>query len=231
VAGANRRRRRWPPKSLAAFGRARVHAGTDGPAVRRGASGGRSDVRERYIFAELERGTLAPVPGHVALPERDPEAYAEPFASTGRWSHFGELRAARTLYSSPTALKVRHRTASNDDLTITAGADSLHPASGVSELPGLSFPRQRAGWGNGRGALVLRWQQNRADSSSRASSCSPAILVQRPPRGSFFRSKRPTGSPSIEERRQLPIRQVVLYCRTGSLEVLRCGQFHSRCRS
>jgi hypothetical protein len=111
---------------------------------------------ERYVLAQLDASTarLQLRATYAFTPDLTLEAYAEPFASTGRWADFGELRAARTndLRDYGTEGTTIER-AANGDLTITDGPDTLFiPRQEYrGDFKGLSF----------RSSFVLRWEWRR----------------------------------------------------------------------
>jgi hypothetical protein len=110
----------------------------------------------RYIFARIDRSELRlQVRANYSFsPDLTLEVYAEPFAASGEYSDFGELRAARTndllLYGTEGTTIERDE---NDNLTITDGPDTLYIPRG--EYPGnfleLSY----------RSNVVLRWEWRR----------------------------------------------------------------------
>ena len=111
---------------------------------------------KRYVLAQLDQSTarLQIRATYAFTPDLTLEAYAEPFASTGRWDDFGELRAARTndlLYYGTEGTTIER--APNDDLTITAGADTLFISHEEyrGDFKALSY----------RSSFVLRWEWRR----------------------------------------------------------------------
>ena len=118
----------------------------------------------RYVFATIERSTLLAQfrLTYAFTPDLTLELYAEPFASSGRWSNFGELAAPRTQ-----ALR-RYGT---DGTTIATGADGAQTVTADGETFGIanedflirSFRSNavlRWEWRPGS-TLFLVWQQDR----------------------------------------------------------------------
>ncbi len=105
----------------------------------------------RYTFAFVERSQLSARLrlNYAVTPNFTVEAYAEPFAATGRYSKFGELSAARSKslrqYGAPGTgtVMTRHPDSS---YTVTDGAQTI-------ALPNLDFTRLSF-----RSNLVLRWE-------------------------------------------------------------------------
>jgi hypothetical protein len=123
----------------------------------------------RYIFSYLERSTLSARfrLNYALTPNFTVEAYAEPFAASGRFYDFGELpaprsRALRTYGAAGTGTTIT-RNDSTGVRTVTDGASSF-------TLPQLDFNRLsfrsnlvlRWEWLPGSTAFLI-WQQNRQD--------------------------------------------------------------------
>jgi len=105
----------------------------------------------RYIFAFIERSTLSARfrLNYAFTPNFTVEAYAEPFAASGRYYDFGELPAPRSrslrTYGAPgTGTTITEDTAGVS--TVTDGATSF-------KIPQLDFNRLSF-----RSNLVLRWE-------------------------------------------------------------------------
>lgn len=105
----------------------------------------------RYTFAFVERSQLSARfrLNYAVTPNFTVEAYAEPFAASGKYSKFGELSAARSKSlrqygeaGTGTAI-VRN---SDSSYTVTDGAQTI-------SLPNLDFNRLSF-----RSNLVLRWE-------------------------------------------------------------------------
>lgn len=105
----------------------------------------------RYAFAFVERSQLSARfrLNYAVTPNFTVEAYAEPFAASGKYSKFGELSAARSKSlrqygeaGTGTAI-VRN---SDSSYTVTDGAQTI-------SLPNLDFNRLSF-----RSNLVLRWE-------------------------------------------------------------------------
>ena len=126
----------------------------------------------RYIFARIDRSELrlqARV-NYSFTPDLTLEVYAEPFAASGDYYDFGEMRAARSndllLYGTEGTTIERD---ADDNLTITDGPDTLYIPRG--EYPGnfleLSYRSNvvlRWEWRRGS-TLYFIWQKNRADAA------------------------------------------------------------------
>jgi hypothetical protein len=128
--------------------------------------GGAATFGGRYIFAYVDRSEIvARVRLNYAIkPDLTLETYIEPFASSGRFHDFGELRAARSG-----AL----RTYGTDGTTITRTATGYTITDGSTSfrLPDRDFNVRslrsnlvlRWEWRPGSTAFLV-WQQNRASS-------------------------------------------------------------------
>ena len=131
-----------PTYSRSVDGRQYVTTRSDGSAVTFG---------QRYIFSYLERSTLSARfrLNYAFTPNFTVEAYAEPFAASGRFYDFGELpepesRSLRTYGESGTGTTIV-KDASGVS-TVTDGAASF-------TIPALDFNRLSF-----RSNLVLRWE-------------------------------------------------------------------------
>lgn len=132
-------------------------------------SGGSSATYgNRYIFSYIERSTLSARfrVNYAATPNFTVEAYAEPFAASGRYFDIGELPSAR-------ASALRTYGASGTGTTITrdsTGAATIRDGTSAFTLPALDFNRLsfrsnlvlRWEWLPGSTAFLI-WQQRRAD--------------------------------------------------------------------
>ena len=134
----------------------------------------------RYVFSFVERNEVSTrVRLNYALsPDLTLETYAEPFASSGRFYDFGELRAARSrdlrFYGD------EGTTVTRDDATgtrrVTDGADAF-------TLPNLDFDVRsfrsnavlRWEWRPGSTLFVV-WQQDRARDDPRWTRLTPADM-------------------------------------------------------
>ncbi|MBI4502717.1 MAG: carbohydrate binding family 9 domain-containing protein [Gemmatimonadetes bacterium] len=121
----------------------------------------------RYIFGAVERSTLSADirASYVMSPDLTLELYAQPFVSTGRYSRFGELGAARSrdlrLYGEGGSSIVRNADGSR---TVTDGLDTFTLAN--PDFTVRSFRSNlvlRWEWRRGS-TLYLVWQQNRGSS-------------------------------------------------------------------
>jgi hypothetical protein len=123
----------------------------------------------RYIFSYLERSTLSARLrlNYAFTPNFTVEAYAEPFAASGRFYDFGELpaprsRALRTYGAVGTGTTIT-RDDSTGVRTVTDGASSFTiPALDFNRLSFRSNLVLRWEWLPGSTAFLI-WQQNRQD--------------------------------------------------------------------
>jgi hypothetical protein len=115
----------------------------------------------RYVFARLERSDVVTQVrvSYAVQPDLTLEAYVEPFASSGRYSEFGELSAPRTFdlrtYDQSSIAR------SGDSVTVTDGASSFgfdEPDFDVRSLRSNLVLRWE--WRPGS-TLFLVWQQDR----------------------------------------------------------------------
>ncbi len=122
---------------------------------------------QRYIFSSVERSTLsARLRLNFALtPDFTVEAYAEPFAASGRFYDLGELAAARSR-----RMRVYGRTGTGTSITADRTGYVVGDGAQTFTLPGLDFNRLsfrsnivlRWEWLPGSTAYFI-WQQNRQD--------------------------------------------------------------------
>jgi hypothetical protein len=131
-----------PTYSHSVDGRQYVMTRSDGSAATFG---------QRYVFSYLERSTLSARfrLNYAFTPNFTVEAYAEPFAASGRFSDFGELpepesRSLRTYGASGTGTTIVKNASGVS--TVTDGAASF-------TIPALDFNRLSF-----RSNLVLRWE-------------------------------------------------------------------------
>ena len=113
------------------------------------AGGPAATYGNRYIFATIEQSTLlAEIRASYAFtPNLTLELYAEPFASSGRFSRFGELAAPRTQ---------QMRRYGSDGTTIATEADGSQTVTADGEtftLPNSDFIVRSL-----RSNVVLRWE-------------------------------------------------------------------------
>ncbi|HEV8363079.1 MAG TPA: DUF5916 domain-containing protein [Gemmatimonadaceae bacterium] len=106
---------------------------------------------QRYIFAFIERSTLSARfrLNYAFTPNFTVEAYAEPFAASGRFYDFGELPA-------PESRALRTYGASGTGTTISkdaSGASTVTDGGTTFTIPALDFQRLSF-----RSNLVLRWE-------------------------------------------------------------------------
>ena len=106
---------------------------------------------QRYIFSFIERSTISARfrLNYAFSPNFTAEAYAEPFAASGRFYDFGELPAPRSR-----AMRVYGATGTGT--TITHAADGSHRVTDggtTFTIPALDFNRLSF-----RSNLVLRWE-------------------------------------------------------------------------
>jgi hypothetical protein len=126
----------------------------------------------RYIFARIDRSELrlqARV-NYSFTPDLTLEVYAEPFAASGHFYDFGELRAGRSnellLYGTEGTTITRD---ADDNLTITDGPDTLYIPreeyrGDFLELSYRSNVVLRWEWRRGS-TLYFIWQKNREDAA------------------------------------------------------------------
>ena len=105
----------------------------------------------RYLFSYIERSTLSARfrLNYAFTPNLTVEAYAEPFASSGRYFDLGELSAARSK-------NMRVYGAAGTGTTITrdsTGAATIRDGAASFTIPNLDFNRRSF-----RSNLVLRWE-------------------------------------------------------------------------
>ncbi len=121
----------------------------------------------RYLFAAIEQSTVAVQfrLNYAFTPNMTVQAYAEPFASSGRFRDFGELARARSLavrtYGPSTGTTITRRT--DGSYSVTDGAATFGFAS--SDFNVLSFRSNlvlRWEWAAGS-TLFLIWQQDRGN--------------------------------------------------------------------
>ena len=136
----------------------------------------------RYVFAFVDQSTfLTQLRANYTLtPDLTIEVYAEPFAASGRYYGFGDLRAAKTLdlvpYSTDTLDNHSVIRRGSDSLTFKDGG--YRRAIGNPDFNVLSFRSNvvlRWEWRPGS-TLYLVWQQNRFASDTRGVHVGPADL-------------------------------------------------------
>ena len=115
------------------------------------ADGGPTTYGQRYIFGFIERSTLSARfrLNYALTPNFTVEAYAEPFAASGRYYDFGELPAPRSR-------ALRTYGASGTGTTIvkdSTGASTVTDGATTFTIPPLDFNRLSF-----RSNLVLRWE-------------------------------------------------------------------------
>jgi hypothetical protein len=115
------------------------------------AGGGAATFGQRYIFAFIERSTLSARfrLNYAFTPNFTVEAYAEPFAASGRFYDFGEL-------PEPESRSLRTYGASGTGTTITKdakGVSTVTDGTTSFTIPALDFNRLSF-----RSNLVLRWE-------------------------------------------------------------------------
>jgi Domain of unknown function (DUF5916) len=144
------------------------------------AGGTEATFGRRYVFAYVERSEVsARIRLNYALsPDLTLETYAEPFASSGRFHDFGELRAARSRDL---------RTYGKDGSTITrdqaTGARTVTDGTDSFTLPNLDFDVRsfrsnavlRWEWRPGSTLFVV-WQQDRSRDEPHWTRLSPADM-------------------------------------------------------
>ncbi len=128
--------------------------------------GGAATYGGRYLFAELSRSEVsAEIRASVAItPELTVEGYFQPFASSGQYTAFGELAAARSFdlrrYGSDGTTITRANgtyTVTDGDATLSFGDPNFNIRSFRSNLV------LRWEWRPGSTAYLV-WQQNRFES-------------------------------------------------------------------
>jgi hypothetical protein len=142
--------------------------------------GGRPEMYgQRYVFARMQRRELAlRLRANLFLsPELSLEAYAEPFASSGTYTGFGELARARgrhlRLYGEEGTTFTRLEDGS---LQVTDGADTF-----LLDSPDFNLRSFRSNvvlrweWRPGS-TLFLVWQQDRSADAERGSALAPRAL-------------------------------------------------------
>lgn len=125
---------------------------------------------QRYIFSFVERSTLsARLRLNFALtPDFTVEAYAEPFAASGRFYDLGELAAARSR-----RMRVYGGSGTGTSITVAPTGYVVSDGPQTFTLPALDFNRLsfrsnivlRWEWLPGSSAYFI-WQQNRQDDDS-----------------------------------------------------------------
>ena len=112
--------------------------------------GGRAETYgRRYIFAHIDRSTYATEIrlNYTFKPDLNLDLYAEPFAASGRYSHFGELEAARSR------LPRRYGT---DGTTLLPLADGRHDV--IDDDARFTLANRDFNVQSFRSNLVLRWE-------------------------------------------------------------------------
>jgi hypothetical protein len=115
------------------------------------ADGSPATFGARYIFAYIERSTLSARfrLNYALTPNFTIEGYAEPFAASGRYYDFGELRAPRSRSLRTYGVSGTGTTISKN----TAGASTVTDGATTFTIPQLDFNRLSF-----RSNLVLRWE-------------------------------------------------------------------------
>jgi len=115
------------------------------------ADGSAATFGQRYIFAFIERSTLSARfrLNYAFTPNFTVEAYAEPFAASGRFYDFGELPAPRSRALRVYGAGATGTTISRD----TAGVSTVTDGGTTFTIPALDFNRLSF-----RSNLVLRWE-------------------------------------------------------------------------
>lgn len=152
-------------------------------------AGGRPETYgSRYVFAFIDRSTVSTQfrLGLTVKPDMNLDVYAEPFAASGRYYDYGELRAARTrdrlLYGTSGTTLTRLADGSQ-----TVGADGTTFSLRNRDFNTLSFRSNvvlRWEWRPGS-TLYVVWQQSRAGTEVRGDYVDV---------GDMFRSYRATGT-------------------------------------
>jgi hypothetical protein len=148
---------------------------------------------QRYIFAFIERSTLSARfrLNYAFTPNFTVEAYAEPFAASGRFYDFGELAAPRSR-------SLRTYGAGGTGTTITkdaGGVSTVTDGASSFTIPALDFNRLsfrsnlvlRWEWLPGSTAFLI-WQQSRQDQTAAGQLINPGNLwdATRAPGDNFF---------------------------------------------
>jgi hypothetical protein len=150
-------------------------------ATRARAQGSTSTYGQRYIFSYLERSTLSARfrLNYAFTPNFTAEAYAEPFAASGRFYDFGELTAPRSRTLRTYGASGTGTTIVRDSLgghIVTEGADSV--ALQPLDFNRLSFRSNlvlRWEWMPGSTAFLV-WQQSRQDNGAAGQLIRPRNL-------------------------------------------------------
>lgn len=137
---------------------------------------------QRYVFAFIERSTLSARfrLNYAFTPNFTVEAYAEPFAASGRFYDFGELpapksRLMRTYGASGTGTAISKD--ANGVSTVTDGAATFTiPALDFNRLSFRSNLVLRWEWLPGSTAYLI-WQQSRQDETPAGRLISPSRLL------------------------------------------------------
>ena len=105
---------------------------------------------QRYIFAFVERSTVSTRfrLNYALTPNFTVEAYAEPFAASGRFYDFGELPAPRSR-----ELRVYGRAGTGTTISADSTGYIVRDGAQTFALPALDFERLSL-----RSNLVLRWE-------------------------------------------------------------------------
>ncbi len=123
----------------------------------------------RYVFASVERSELSAQLrlNYAFTPNFTLEFYAEPFASSGKYSKFGELEAARSKYLREYGSDGTSIEKTGDGIyTVTDGDQTFELEQ--SDFNYVSFRSNmvlRWEWNPGSTLFVV-WQQNRSDDTS-----------------------------------------------------------------
>jgi hypothetical protein len=133
---------------------------------------------QRYVFAFIERSTLSARfrLNYAFTPNFTVEAYAEPFAASGRFYDYGELPAPRSR-------ELRTYGAPGTGTTITkdsTGVSTVTDGTATFQIPALDFNRLsfrsnlvlRWEWLPGSTAFLI-WQQSRQDQTAAGQLISP----------------------------------------------------------
>lgn len=135
----------------------------------------------RYVFAEIDRSTLSTQcrVSYAFTPDLSLEVYAEPFAASGRYVRYKELRAAGTnafrVYGVDDGTTLVRD--ADDSLTVTDGADQF--TLDDVDFNVLSFRSNvvlRWEWRPGS-ALFVVWQQNREEEETGGGLVRPGDLL------------------------------------------------------
>jgi hypothetical protein len=136
---------------------------------------------QRYIFSFIERSTLSARfrLNYAFTPNFTAEAYAEPFAASGRFYDFGELTAPRSK-----ELRVYGEQGSGTSITReTDGSHTVRDGSASFTIAPLDFNRLsfrsnlvlRWEWRPGSTAYLI-WQQSRQDLGAAGQLVNPSDL-------------------------------------------------------